>query len=130
MSALLEKSDEEQGVMSDAINPSHYKSNPSGLECIEFTRLMGFCRGNAFKYLWRAGLKDNRQQDIEKAKWYLEDEYFYGTSMSCQYSEKTKIKLTDLLEKLALTTPVEQMSILHRIIFGEWHSLKDLADEL
>jgi len=116
--------------MSDAINPSHYKSNPSGLECIEFTRLMGFCRGNAFKYLWRAGLKDNRQQDIEKAKWYLEDEYFYGTSMSCQYSEKTKIKLTDLLEKLALTTPVEQMSILHRIIFGEWHSLKDLADEL
>ena len=39
-------------------NPMHYTSDPSGIECIEITRHRNFNIGNAFKYLWRAGLKD------------------------------------------------------------------------
>jgi len=58
----------------DAINPSHYKAHPSGLECIFFTRNMNFNAGNAFKYIWRAGLKDDKVQDLKKAIWYLQDE--------------------------------------------------------
>lgn len=36
---------------------SHYTSHPSGVECIDVTRHMNFCLGNAIKYIWRAGLK-------------------------------------------------------------------------
>lgn len=61
---------------SDAVNhPKHYTSHPSGVECIEITEHMNFNVGNAFKYLWRAGLKsDNPIQDLSKAVWYAQRE--------------------------------------------------------
>lgn len=61
---------------SDAINhPEHYISHPSGIECIEVTRHMGFAAGNVIKYLWRNGLKDGEPslKDLKKAAWYLND---------------------------------------------------------
>lgn len=67
-------SDEEKNNIASAINPKHYKSHPSGVECIDVTRHMNFNLGNAIKYIWRAGLKDNKMQDLKKAKWYIEDE--------------------------------------------------------
>lgn len=51
----------------------HYLTAPAGLEgfeCIEFSRLMGFSAGNAFKYIWRAKNK-NGVEDVDKAMWYL-----------------------------------------------------------
>jgi hypothetical protein len=58
----------------DPVNhPQHYTSHPSGIECIEVTRHMGFNLGNAIKYIWRADLK-NGVEDLEKAMWYLKDE--------------------------------------------------------
>lgn len=59
--------------MTDNINPKHYKSHPSGVECITITEHMSFTLGNAMKYIWRADLK-NGVEDLEKAKWYLERE--------------------------------------------------------
>lgn len=60
--------------MSDNVNhPKHYTSHPSGIECIEVVRHMGFNIGNVIKYAWRADLK-NGVEDLKKAKWYLEDE--------------------------------------------------------
>ncbi|KAA0022077.1 DUF3310 domain-containing protein [Antrihabitans cavernicola] len=57
----------------DAINPSHYRSHPSGIECIQVTEHMDFTLGNAVKYIWRAGLKsDSAIQDLRKAIWYVE----------------------------------------------------------
>jgi hypothetical protein len=60
--------------MTDAINPPHYQSHPSGIQCIEITEHMNFCLGNAIKYIWRAGLKNNAIEDLEKARWYLDRE--------------------------------------------------------
>lgn len=63
--------------MSDMVNhPSHYTSHPSGIEAIEVTRHMNFNTGNAIKYLWRAGIKneDAHIQDLEKALFYVKDE--------------------------------------------------------
>ena len=59
----------------DAVShPSHYTSHPSGVECITITKHMNFCRGNAVKYLWRAGQKgdtlDKEIEDIAKAGEY------------------------------------------------------------
>lgn len=61
----------------DEVNhPSHYTSDPSGIECIQITRHRNFNIGNAIKYLWRAGLKDGNSdiQDLQKAVWYIQDE--------------------------------------------------------
>lgn len=60
----------------DAVHhPEHYTSHPSGIECIDITRHMGFNLGNAIKYIWRCDLKhDNSTQDLRKALWYIEDE--------------------------------------------------------
>lgn len=60
----------------DPVNhPAHYTDHPSGVECIEITEHMGFCLGNAIKYIWRAGLKSaNAIQDLEKARWYIDRE--------------------------------------------------------
>lgn len=61
----------------DPTNPDHYRSHPSGVECITVTEHMGFCIGNAVKYLWRAGLKggaDMRLADMRKARWYVDRE--------------------------------------------------------
>ena len=66
----------------DAVNhPAHYTSHPSGVECITITRHYCFSIGNAIKYLWRAGLKQDADkteiqkeiEDLEKAVWYIND---------------------------------------------------------
>jgi hypothetical protein len=61
--------------MTDPIHhPRHYTRHPSGVECIEITEHMGFCLGNAIKYLWRAGAKGDTVEDLRKAIWYIERE--------------------------------------------------------
>lgn len=52
------------------LHPSHYGAARFGVECIAFTRLMPFCAGNAFKYVFRCEDKDNCVQDLEKARVY------------------------------------------------------------
>lgn len=62
-------------------HPTWYNSHPSGVECIDIARHYCFAIGNAFKYLWRAGLKceegltsiNKEIEDLEKAKWYIND---------------------------------------------------------
>ena len=62
-------------MVHDPVNhPSHYTSHPSGVECITITRHMNFLLGNALKYIWRAGLKGDAIQDLEKAAFYLNEE--------------------------------------------------------
>lgn len=67
----------------DQVNhPKHYTSDPSGIECIDVTRHRNFNIGNAIKYLWRVGLKEDKDrklidkqvEDLNKAVWYLVDE--------------------------------------------------------
>jgi len=61
--------------MSDPVNnPAHYKSHPSGVECIQITEHMGFNLGNAVKYIWRSDLKGNATEDLRKAAWYINRE--------------------------------------------------------
>ena len=58
-----------------AVNhPPHYNCHPSGIECITIVRHYGFNIGNVIKYLWRAGLKGDDVEDLEKAQFYLSDE--------------------------------------------------------
>lgn len=68
--------------MTDHVNhPSHYTAY-NGLEIIDLTEQMNFNRGNAVKYIARAGLKNKETeiQDLEKARWYIDREIARLTS--------------------------------------------------
>lgn len=60
----------------DSVNhPSHYTQYP--VEVIELTRHMSFDRGNAVKYIARAGFKggpEKELEDLKKARWYIDDD--------------------------------------------------------
>jgi hypothetical protein len=59
----------------DFVNhPPHYTQHPSGVECIQVTEHFNFCRGNAIKYIWRAGEKGSEIEDLKKAAWYINRE--------------------------------------------------------
>ena len=93
LKCFIERNDKEQ--KSDSVNhPAHYKSHPSGIECIEIARHHNFNIGNTIKYLWRAGLKseegmednDKQIEDLNKAIWYINDEIKRIT----EFNNKTK----------------------------------------
>jgi hypothetical protein len=63
-------------AVEDVVNhPSHY-TRFKGIEVIQLTEQLNFCRGNAVKYIARAGAKDPAMeiQDLEKAVWYIQRE--------------------------------------------------------
>lgn len=63
--------------MTDTINPDHYKQGWSnGAEVIDITENLNFNRGNAVKYISRAGKKPGGSEvdDLHKAIWYIERE--------------------------------------------------------
>ena len=60
--------------MSDEVNhPSHYTDG--NIEVIEYIedKKLGYCLGNAVKYISRAGKKDPAKEieDLQKADWYI-----------------------------------------------------------
>lgn len=117
----------------DAIHhPTHYTRNGFAFaddpECITFTRNMGFCDGNAFKYVWRAGCKGDAKDDLAKARFYLDD--MLEHNLGRQYPV--------LLEILELVSPGEtrvnaaKLMVLRRIlqnrVFDIDSYLKELED--
>jgi len=61
----------------DLINkPPHYRGFSNGAEVIDITERLNFNRGNAVKYLARAGRKQGQSamDDLQKAAWYVQRE--------------------------------------------------------
>jgi len=62
----------------DVVNsPNHYRQG--GIEAIEAIKASmsreefeGYLKGNAVKYLWRYRHKGRPEQDLKKARWYLD----------------------------------------------------------
>ena len=80
-----------QKIMHDPINhPSHYTSDPSGIECIEIAQNLPFCLGNCYKYLHRAWLKGNTKQDLKKARWYAERGVFNNQKLNTDDIQRIK----------------------------------------
>ena len=76
---LVEAADvaqEETNEASDAINPAHYQGFSNGAQVIDITENLNFNRGNAVKYLARAGAKEPAKEieDLEKSLWYTQRE--------------------------------------------------------
>lgn len=62
--------------VSDSVNHPSYYTQYKGVEVIDITEQMNFNRGNAVKYICRAGFKspETELEDLKKAKWYLDRE--------------------------------------------------------
>ena len=63
-----------KSIKADSVNsPAHYTDGK--IEVIEFIedKKLGFCLGNAIKYIARAGKKDPTKEieDLQKAEWYI-----------------------------------------------------------
>ena len=62
----------------DSVNhPRHYAMGWSnGTEVIDIAENLNFNRGNAVKYVARAGRKDatKTREDLKKARWYIDRE--------------------------------------------------------
>lgn len=62
---------------SDNVNhPKHYGGADNPFEPIKIIEYydLGFCLGNAIKYILRAPFKGNLEEDLKKAEWYLNRE--------------------------------------------------------
>lgn len=73
------KQEEPSGEFDPVNSPAHYNLSPARcrccgerIECIDITKHMDFPRGSAMKYIWRAGLKGDEIEDLQKAIKYLE----------------------------------------------------------
>ena len=67
------------GMNQESVNhPAHYGGADNPYECIKVIEAwqLGFCLGNAVKYISRAGRKDPAKtvEDLRKASWYLNHE--------------------------------------------------------
>jgi hypothetical protein len=57
-------------------HPNHYKGKDNPYEAIKVIDAwkLGFCLGNAVKYIARAGAKGDKVEDLQKAIWYIQHE--------------------------------------------------------
>lgn len=62
--------------MNKVQHPEHYGGENNPYEAIKVIEAweVNFNLGNCLKYINRAGKKENRLEDLKKAKWYLERE--------------------------------------------------------
>jgi hypothetical protein len=66
------------GEIDEAVHwPEHYRQG--GIEAIDAIKASmsreqfeGYLKGNAMKYLWRYRHKGRPEQDLKKARWYLD----------------------------------------------------------
>lgn len=109
------------------IHPRHYSSARFGVECIEFTRLMMFNPGNAFKYVFRCEEKDEPVQDLEKARVYWGWAFSDGEAICPAYN---RAKLNALYWRhLAPKLETDWMArVLGDILFEEWDRAGDGID--
>lgn len=98
--------------MSDQVNhPAHYNSHPSCVECIDIAENLGYNLGNCFKYLYRAPHKDNRRQDLEKARWYFMRWAVYRYPLPA-FDIRTGTLLKQVLDHEVAETPLSCLILL------------------
>ncbi len=101
----------------DTVNhPSHYTQGE--VECIDAIKsalteeeFRGFCKGNAFKYIWREKHK-GQDESLKKAIWYLNRLQEVYTSYSKEEAQKIMNKsISEMAENMlvqAKTYPVHK----------------------
>lgn len=103
----------------DPINPNHYKTQ-SGVECIDVAELFPYSLGNAIKYAWRAGKKDNLKQDLEKCEWYLNRAMANGEIVFIKPFTQATHKAWHKFKKVQDELPERNNEVLSNILQGNF----------
>lgn len=81
-------------------HPDHYKTGK--FECIDVMleifgpqATMDFCLLNSFKYLYRCNAKGKKDEDIAKARWYI-DKYLEISKEDTKTTIKTPVAMDGL----------------------------------
>ena len=88
-----------------AVNPSHYLSHPSGVECITIARDMNCCLAQALQYVWRCGLKDDPRQELRKAAWFLNEEQERRETLALQFAPHVPAGVPCAMRRVINHTP-------------------------
>lgn len=99
---IKRKENKNMNKKNDVVNhPSHYTDGK--IEVIDFIedKGLGFCLGNAVKYISRAGKKypDKEIEDLEKAIWYIKRRI---KELKSGEPEKINERLEEMIEKEGL----------------------------
>lgn len=114
-------------VSNDPINPNHYKTQ-SGVQAIDIAELFPYALGNAIKYAWRAGKKDNLKQDLEKCEWYLNRAMANGEIIFLKPSTQATHKAWHKFKKVRDELPVHNTEVLSNILQGNLQVVLYLLD--
>ena len=81
--------------MAESTGPKYYKRG--SIDVWDFIRDQGlnFHLGNAIKYICRAGYKDSKIQDLQKAIHYLENELEHEENLLIRTGEGIPIQIRD-----------------------------------
>ena len=99
----------------EAVNhPAHYMDE-SGVECIDIIESMKFSSGNAFKYIYRAGMKGETIEDLQKSIFYLN-----------HAAKKNELNIMpfhvkELVERVVITRHEYIGEAMRSIYYGEWN---------
>lgn len=113
--------------MNDPINPNHYKT--SSVECIEIAELFPYTLGNAIKYAWRAGLKDNLIQDLNKCLWYLNRALDNGDDFVDKKVSGLSIRRLKQLKRSDFTRYPRHWAILQCLGLADLEQAKEYLEE-
>ena len=78
-----------------AKGPTYYQRGSCDVWDFIREQELNFHLGNAIKYICRAGYKDSKIQDLEKAIHYLENELEHEENLSIRTSEGIPIQIRD-----------------------------------
>ena len=78
-----------------AKGPTYYQRGSGDVWDFIREQNLNFHLGNAIKYICRAGYKDSKIQDLEKAIHYLENELEHEENLSIRTSEGIPIQIRD-----------------------------------
>lgn len=116
-------------------HPVYYNAHPSGVEVIEVCREMTFNLGNAFKYLMRAGLKDNTKKELGKALWYVRDEWKHYDRMVQAFDMDPSEDAGEAFDRVIRHEPDQEKRRIFLLMARYWTTqgkgaLKELLDAL
>lgn len=109
--------------------PPHYTQHRFGdVELHDFTRLMMFDPGNAFKYVWRCEDKGDPVRDLEKARTYWGWTWENGEAI-CPLYNRPKLEAL-YFRYLAPKLETDWMArVLGDIIYEEWQAVGGGIDD-
>ena len=83
-----------------AKGPTYYQRGSIDVWDFIRTQELNFHLGNAIKYICRAGYKDSKIQDLEKAIHYLENELEHAENLSIRSGEGIPIPIQHLKQDI------------------------------